>query len=407
MYKEYITPKASWIMKTLWSAAGGDKQILERATYSDQVKYMCLGGIVAATGMMAGLAGGYAFYTIFAPKDENGWLLDSPLHLVMATIFGCIWGLIIFNIDRFIVTSTGTGDGTEKITWDEFKGAIPRIIMGIIIAITISKPIEIRMFQTEIQSQLIVKKNQQEFIYRDAAKNRYDGTIKTNDNAILLYENGIFLKKASYESAINNAKSVCPSGGISCSVATHRQLWQVANNEELDWNNTKSRNQPLIDTLVAENKGLNQRKTHDLNDAHKDSQSLDGLLERIKIAGELDPIISLFITLLFLAIELTPIFFKMMLIKSPYDYIYENEKELVKAMNGIEVRYDYYKDKQGQERHLTINHRVEKIIKEQHDSTLAQKILIRHAIKKYIEQMKERIDKNPEEFINFNNNDTP
>ena len=46
----YITPKAGEIMRFLWKCAGGDRYILERATYSDQIKYMCLGGIVFATG---------------------------------------------------------------------------------------------------------------------------------------------------------------------------------------------------------------------------------------------------------------------------------------------------------------------------------------------------------------------
>ena len=63
------------------------------------------------------------------------------------------WGLIIFNIDRFIVAATGKGDGTEAITWKEFTGS-PRIIMGLIIAITISKPMEIRMFKSEIDAEL-------------------------------------------------------------------------------------------------------------------------------------------------------------------------------------------------------------------------------------------------------------
>ena len=69
-------------------------------------------------------------------------------------IFGCIWGLIIFNIRRFIVASTGKGDGTEAITSGEIRAAIPRIIMGIIIAITISKPVELRMFKTEVDVKL-------------------------------------------------------------------------------------------------------------------------------------------------------------------------------------------------------------------------------------------------------------
>ena len=153
----YQLPKAGKIMQFLWKCAGGDKYLLERATYSDQIKYMCLGGIVFATGAMAGLAGGYAFYTIFSPKGSAVENVIDFQTTILSVIFGLIWGLMIFNIDRFIVTSTGKGDGTEKITWDELKSAIPRIIMGAIIAITISKPIEIRMFQTEINNKLYVK----------------------------------------------------------------------------------------------------------------------------------------------------------------------------------------------------------------------------------------------------------
>lgn len=169
----YNTPKAGWVMRQLWKAAGGDRYILERATYSDQIKYMCLGGIVFATGAMAGLAGGYAFYTIFSPK---GSALEDSIHLptvAISFLFGIIWGLMIFNIDRFIVTSTGKGDGTEKITWDEFKSAIPRIIMGAIIAITISKPIEIRMFQTEINIKLKEKQIEQQTAYIEKTRKKF------------------------------------------------------------------------------------------------------------------------------------------------------------------------------------------------------------------------------------------
>lgn len=45
----YELPKTGWAMRQLWKCAGGDRYLLERATYSDQIKYMCLGGIVFAT----------------------------------------------------------------------------------------------------------------------------------------------------------------------------------------------------------------------------------------------------------------------------------------------------------------------------------------------------------------------
>src|SRR5690606_14431760 len=138
----YADPTSTRLMRLFWKAAGADRYILERSTYSDKIKYLCLGGIILATGLMAALAGGYAFYTIFEPrgnalnsfqtaKDIAGTYdqIDGPT-MFKAVLFGLIWGLIIFNIDRFIVTSTGKGDGTENITNKEIKGALPRLIMG-------------------------------------------------------------------------------------------------------------------------------------------------------------------------------------------------------------------------------------------------------------------------------------
>jgi hypothetical protein len=396
----YETPKSSAVMRFLWKAAGGDRYILERATYSDQIKYMCLGGIVFATGAMAALAGGYAFYTIFAPKEKTGELINSAPHIFMAIVFGIIWGLIIFNIDRFIVTSTGKGDGTEKITWDEFKGAIPRIIMGMIIAITISKPIEIRMFQTEIQSKLIEKKQQQEVIYKKNVEGRYQSRLKQLNQDIDKIEVEINSKKDKLDIAHSTAVSKCPNGGINCGIATHRQLWAFEASEKLEWENAKNRYAPILTSLNSERTQTLSDKNAALNDAQKDSQLLDGLLERIKISGEIAGFwITLFITLLFMAIELTPIFFKLMLTKTPYDYLAENRDDLIKAECGIEVRYDYYKDKEGQERHLIINHEAERLIYEKMKITEIQKELTDYAIEKYKAKEKEKIDNNLEEYI--------
>ena len=73
----YKSPKASRLMKLLWSAAGADAHILNKSTYSDHVKYACLGGIVVATGLMAAMAGGYAFYIIFGQEVESINGLDN------------------------------------------------------------------------------------------------------------------------------------------------------------------------------------------------------------------------------------------------------------------------------------------------------------------------------------------
>jgi hypothetical protein len=64
-----------------------------------------------------------------------------------------------------------------------------------------------------------------------------------------------------------------------------------------------------------------------------------------------------------------------MLTKTPYDYLTENRDDIIKAEYGIEVRYDYYKDKKGQERHLVINHEAERVIYEKIKITEIQKEL--------------------------------
>lgn len=391
----YITPKAGKIMRFLWKCAGGDRYILERATYSDQIKYMCLGGIVFATGAMAGLAGGYAFYTIFSPK---GSALEDSIHyptVALSFVFGIIWGLMIFNIDRFIVTSTGKGDGTEKITWDEFKSAIPRIIMGAIIAITISKPIEIRMFQTEINIKLKEKQIEQQTAYIEKTKKNFQIELDRNSKDLAKYEQEIQDKIARHkflESQYIEEARIITVGPRA--LALKAQMDKV--DEEI--RNDKQNTEYL--KLIKDKDDIEIRLDNALKESQKTADGLDGLLERIKLAHEVAGFwITLFITLLFMAIELTPIFFKLMLNKTPYDYLSENRDDLIRAENGIEVRYDYYKDKEGIERHLIINHEAEKMIFEKMKVTEIQKELTEYAIAKYKEREKEKIDSNLDEYI--------
>src|SRR5690554_3200080 len=391
----YTTPKAGWIMKQLWKAAGGDRYILERATYSDQIKYMCLGGIVFATGAMAGLAGGYAFYTIFSPK---GSALEDSIHyptVALSIVFGILWGLMIFNIDRFIVTSTGKGDGTEKITRDEFKSAIPRIIMGAIIAITISKPIEIRMFQTEINIKLKEKQIEQQTAYIEKTKKNFQIELDRNSKDLAKYEQEIQDKIARHkflESQYIEEARIITVGPRA--LALKAQMDKV--DEEI--RNDKQNTEYL--KLIKDKEDIETRLNNALKESQKTADGLDGLLERIKLAHEVAGFwITLFITLLFMAIELTPIFFKLMLNKTPYDYLAENRDDLIRAENGIEVRYDYYKDKEGVERHLIINHEAEKMIFEKIKVTEIQKELTEYAIAKYKEKEKEKIDANLDEYI--------
>jgi hypothetical protein len=397
----YQLPKSSSVMRFLWKCAGGDRYLLERATYSDQIKYMCLGGIVFATGALAGIAGGYAFYTIFEPR---GSAIENPIDtqtVFTAIFFGIIWGLMIFNIDRFIVTSTGKGDGTEAITMGELKSALPRILMGMIIAMTISKPVEIRMFKTEIDIKLREKQIEQQTIYIDKVNANFNEEIKNKDKELIKFDKDLGLKigrHAELEKQYIEEARIITVGPRALAV---KEQMDAVGKEISD-----IKNNPEYSRIKKEKKIIEDRREKALADTEKVANGLDGLLERIKIAHEVAGFwISLFITLLFMAIELTPIFFKLMLTKTTYDYLAENRDELIKAEYGIEVKYDYYKDKQGVEKHLTVNHEAERLIFEKIEVTKIQKELTEYAVQKYKEREMKKIDENLDEYIKTINTD--
>ena len=122
--------------KFLWWCAGAKTAILENCP-TEHSKYFGIGGTILFTALMASFAGGYAFETAF---DSAG----------LSVCFGIFWGLLIFNLDRYIVSTIGKGDGTPKITKEEWKSAAPRLIMAIILGIVISTPLELKLFEKEI-----------------------------------------------------------------------------------------------------------------------------------------------------------------------------------------------------------------------------------------------------------------
>lgn len=407
----YTTPKPNWITKILWKAAGADEYILKRSTYSDHVKYATLGGIVCATGFMAALAGGYAFYIIFKEKaaaitENTSQVVEQSADIktaLLSILFGIIWGLIIFNIDRFIVASTGKGDGTEAVTWGEFRGAIPRIIMGVIIAITISKPVELRMFETEIDVKLHEK---QQIEYNNQIKKvemNFRPEVERIEDEIEVLRSEISLQRENLDrkTTIFQAEMDGRSGsGKKGKGPSAREKERERNLAQTELDELIMKNEPKIESLIEDKKAAQNKIKLEKAKAENVANGLNGLLERLHIAHEIAGFwITLFITLLFMAIELTPIFFKMMLIKSPYDFINDNLKALLKAEQGIEVKYDFYKDKEGLQRDLVINHQSEKMIREKVKLLQTQADLNEIVLEEWKNKEAANIKKDPSKYI--------
>ena len=122
--------------------SGSDSDILNNCSVGEQNKYAGIGATVFFTAVMAFIAASYALYTVFD-------------NLYASIGFGFIWGLLIFNLDRFIV-STIKKRGSFM---DEFIQATPRLILAVIIAVVISTPLELKIFQKEIDQVVLEEKN--------------------------------------------------------------------------------------------------------------------------------------------------------------------------------------------------------------------------------------------------------
>ena len=125
------------------TCSGVDKNLINECSNGEQNKYAGIGATVFFTAVMATIAGSYALYTVFD-------------NLYAAIFFGLIWGLLIFNLDRFIVSTIKKSDSK----FNEILQASPRIVLAIIIAVVISKPLELKLFEKEINQVLLTKKNQ-------------------------------------------------------------------------------------------------------------------------------------------------------------------------------------------------------------------------------------------------------
>ena len=112
----------------LVNCSGVDKTILEKCP-SDVNKYVGIGATVLFTGILAFFSAGYALYTVF----------DSYLA---AIAFGAVWGLMIFNLDRYIVSSMKS----QGSWWKDFGVALPRLALAILLALVISKPSGVENF---------------------------------------------------------------------------------------------------------------------------------------------------------------------------------------------------------------------------------------------------------------------
>ena len=402
----------------LWLCAGANRKLLRQCP-TEHAKYAGIGGTILFTAILACLSGGYAIYKVFAdePLNKVTGLYETDIHaLHMAMIFGVIWGLLIFNLDRFMV-NTMYSDGTQKITTEEWRGALPRLILAIFIGVVISTPIELRIFKDKIQAQLIIDQGKAQ---ADMVDNQ-----KSIANQIAVLEakkksnnERLDKKRAEQKNIEDQAYKEATGHGLSgkAGIGNYtKQLQERASSLKKE-----------ADTLEVETRRANaaldlqlsplyeQQKRHTANNETA-AKSMKGFAAELNALNEITfsesfslSLARIMIMFLFVAIEIIPTLFKLMMIDGAYDGALKAEKHRMTVLAdqrisnindniNTEVQISTEKNKQRLEAEVIANKELmEKLAK-------AQAELLQTAIDKWREEELAKINENPSAYIQTTN----
>ena len=402
----------------LWTCAGADRKVLRQCP-TEHAKYAGIGGTILFTAILASISGGYAIYKVFADEvfDETNqiWLTDINA-VYTAMLFGVIWGLMIFNLDRFMV-NTMFSDGTHEITKEEWRGATPRIILAVFIGIVISTPIELRIFKDKIQSQLIIDQGEaqskmsdkQQFI-RDQIKELEVQKNTNNKSVDKIRTDRAKIEDQAYKEATGHGLS--GKAGIGNYTkelqARAKNLDDEAKRVQEEVDRANAAIEPQLNDLY------NQLKDHSTNNEIA-AKSMKGFAAELTALNEITfkqsfslSMARVLVMFLFIAIEIIPTLFKLMMIDGAYDAVLALAKHRAKVIakkqesdiNDI-INTDIMISTKNNEERYKAEVLANKKLMEKIAETQAE--LLQTAIEKWREAELEKINKDPSEYIKTNN----
>lgn len=295
--------------------SGADATLLDSCSKGEQNKYAGIGATVFFTAVMAFLASAYALYTVFD-------------NYFAAIGFGFIWGLLIFNLDRYIV-STIKKSGNFM---NEFIQATPRIALAVIIAIVISKPLELKIFEKEIDQVLLEQKNDLTLANQNQIANQYTPEIVALENNIDALKAEVVAKETEvntlYDTYISEAEGTAGTNLLGKG-PVYKEKREKHDAALAELQALKQSNADKITGIETEIANLKTDYDTQVADSQGIIDNFDGLMARINALDALPWLPSFFIFLLFLAIETSPIIAKLLSPRGEYDIkLAETENEL-------------------------------------------------------------------------------
>jgi len=303
------------LKRFFWLCSGSNLKILDSAP-TEGAKYAGIGATIFFTGVFASIAGTYAIFTF----TDNIWL---------SSLFGLVWGGMIFNLVRYIVSSM-----RKSSTWKkEWTMALPRIVLAIIISLVIARPLELKIFEKEIATELILMNDEIARARIDSTNNYYQKLISANQKDIdqLLTAVVSMQNQRDELRALASAEADGTGGSMKRNPGPIYKI-KKANADKADEELTvlNSTNQQQIDNKRA------QEAKWQLENNEKllllENPDYSGFAARLDALSRLTSnkysiwLANLFIILLFIAIETAPVLVKLISSKGPYDFLLATEE---------------------------------------------------------------------------------
>jgi hypothetical protein len=345
------------ITRFFWFCSGAHTGTLKKYPIEHN-KYVGIGATIFFTALFAALSGGYAMYFVFS---------GQAFDFAFAILFGLIWGVAIFNMDRYIVSSIDK-EGSLGRQWLQ---ASPRIFLAIMIGIVISRPLELKIFDKEIKQKL-------KLTYLKAQHRRIDTLQKTYSQKYATEmgkNNDLKKEKDSLEKDINRSRYQLNQeifGEKTNQTSGKVGVGQFAKRKQAVLEEKQARLTTVRGELGKMDQYLASRKDYEglstirlFNDHQLDSlTNVAGFADRNRELGHLaygdngafdaDTYwAELFISLLFILFECLPVFVKLMSPRGPYDvaiskiaeadvhYAEKNKERNIEVTNSI---YEHHLD---------------------------------------------------------------
>jgi hypothetical protein len=319
------------IKQFLLFCSGSSLEILNKEEcLHEHNKYVGIGSAVFFTSLFAFISSSYALYTVF----------ESYL---VSIVLGVVWALFIFSLDRYIVATLKKEEENENTSWASAKltevlKASPRIALAILLGLLISKPLELKLFEREIEVELIMLQQRKLKEQETELMARYTTNIERRGNEIQTLEAQISdarekftrLQRLAQEEADGTGGSGRPNLG-----PIYRTKKADAEQAYAVYESVEKRNRPTIDKYLSENlkdEGAIQRERQGF-----ETKEFNGLLARLSALGSLgehDETAASTITAvnwLFIMFELVPLLFKILTDRGPYEIIVSTQEEVVRA----------------------------------------------------------------------------